>query len=63
MDYLDQRKISYKKVDVRGDAAGMQKLAEISNQTKTPTLDWDGAILADFGVDDLERFLGERSAA
>lgn len=61
MDYLDGNKISYEKVDVRGDDAAMKKLQEISGQTKTPTLDWNGEVLADFGVEQLEEFLAQRT--
>ena len=57
MDYLDRRKIEYTQVDVRGDAALMQKLKDLSGQTRTPTLDWDGSVLADFGIEQLETFL------
>ena len=57
MDYLDERKIGYDKVDVRGNDAKMQTLQQLSGQTKTPTLDWDGEVLADFGTDELEEFL------
>ena len=57
MDYLDGNKIDYEKIDVRVDEAGMKKLEEVSGQTKTPTLDWNGEILPDFGVEELEEFL------
>ncbi|MDQ6861821.1 MAG: glutaredoxin family protein [Verrucomicrobiota bacterium] len=63
LDYLDGKGIEYTKVDVRSDAAGMEKLQSISGQTKTPTLDWDGDVLADFGVEDLEEFLADRKSA
>lgn len=59
-DYLDRRKIEYTKVDVRGDATLMRKLKNLSGQTKTPTLDWDGSVLADFGIEELEKFLQNR---
>jgi len=62
-EYLDQRKIEYTKIEVRGDAVQMQKLKDISGQTKTPTLDWDGAVLANFGVEELETFLQKRTAS
>lgn len=57
MDYLDGNQITYEKVDVRGSDSKMKKLQELSGQTKTPTLDWDGDVLADFGVEELETFL------
>jgi glutaredoxin 3 len=60
MDYLDRRKIEYTKLDVRGNTALMGKLKDLSGQTRTPTLDWDGAVLADFGIEELEKFLQDR---
>jgi glutaredoxin 3 len=60
MDYLDRRKIEYTKLDVLGDATLMRKLKDLSGQTKTPTLDWDGSVLADFGIEELEKFLQNR---
>lgn len=62
-DYLDEHQIAYETVDVRGDDALMQKLREVSGQTRTPTLVWDGAVLPSFGVDELEKFLRDRKAA
>ena len=60
MDYLDRQKIECTKVDVRGNAALMQKLKDLSGQTRTPTLDWDGSVLADFGIEEIEKFLQNR---
>jgi len=61
IDRLDQHQIDYDKVDVRGNDALMKKLQELSGQTKTPTLDWNGKVLADFGTDALEEFLRNRA--
>ncbi len=60
-DFLDGNKIGYEKIEVRGSDKAMKKLQEISGQTKTPTLDWDGDVLADFGVEELEEFLRNKS--
>lgn len=57
MEHLDKRQIEYDTVDVRTDEAAMNKLQKISGQSKTPTLDWDGDILADFGTEELDPFL------
>ena len=57
IDYLDGNKVGYEKVEVRGSDSKMKKLQELSGQTKTPTLDWNGDVLADFGVEELEEFL------
>ncbi|CAN5139286.1 hypothetical protein BH20VER2_BH20VER2_01620 [soil metagenome] len=62
-EHLDGRDISYEEVDVRGNDGAMKKLQELSGQTKTPTLDWDGDVLADFGTDELKEFLKDRVAA
>jgi glutaredoxin 3 len=63
MDYLDERQIAYEKVDVRGSDSKMKKLQEISGQTKTPTMDWDGDVLADFGTEQLDDYLKKHQAA
>ena len=57
MDYLDGKGIQYETIDVRADATQMKALEEISGQTKTPTMKWDGEVLSDFGVEELEPFL------
>lgn len=62
MEYLDDRDISYRKLDVRRDAELMQQLRDLSGQEKTPTLVWNGNVLADFGVDQLEEFLRTHTA-
>lgn len=35
----------------------MAEMVALSGQSKAPTLDWDGEVLADFGVDELVPFL------
>ena len=42
---------------MRSDPAQMKKLEEVSGQTKTPTLVWNGDVLANFGVEELEPFV------
>jgi glutaredoxin 3 len=60
-DYLKQRGIAYDRVNVSGDRAKFEEMLELSGQTKAPTMDWDGEVLADFGIDELEAFLRERN--
>lgn len=55
--YLDQKGIEVRQVIVSGDKKAMADLRELSGQTKAPTLDWEGEVLADFGVDELVPFL------
>ncbi|MFL6538879.1 MAG: glutaredoxin family protein [Chthoniobacterales bacterium] len=63
MEYLDEHKIEYVTEEVRSNPEMMEKLQKISGQKKTPTLDWNGEVLADFGVDQLEEFLRSRATA
>ncbi|HEX3818470.1 MAG TPA: glutaredoxin family protein [Chthoniobacterales bacterium] len=60
-DYLDQKEIAYQEIEVRSDPAQMKKLQEISGQSKTPTLVWDGDVLANFGTEELKSFLEKRA--
>ncbi|MFL6527641.1 MAG: glutaredoxin family protein [Chthoniobacterales bacterium] len=53
MEYLDEHKIEYVTEEVRSNPEMMEKLQKISGQKKTPTLDWNGDVLADFGIGQL----------
>lgn len=55
--YLDQHNVQYQQVEVRGEPAKMENLRVVSGQSKTPTLVCNGAILADFGTEELAAFL------
>jgi glutaredoxin 3 len=55
--YLKQHGIEVEKVVVSGNAQAMSEMVALSGQSKAPTLDWDGEVLADFGVDELVPFL------
>ncbi len=57
MHYLDERGVTYERIEVRGDDAKLKELKELSGQTKTPTMVLNGKLLANFGVDELEGFL------
>ena len=36
-------------------------MVQISGQTKVPTMDWNGDVLADFGIEELLAFLRARN--
>lgn len=57
IDFLREHGISYREQNVSEDANAMKDMQRISGQTKAPTFDWNGKILADFGVDELVPFL------
>lgn len=57
VEFLDAHGISYRLREVTSDPAAMDEMKRKSGQTKAPTLDWHGEVLADFGVDELVPFL------
>jgi glutaredoxin 3 len=60
MDYLDRKKIEVETIIVSGNRGAMQEMVDLSGQTKAPTMNWNGEVLADFGVDELIPFLKKR---
>ena len=55
-DWLDERDVRYETLDVLADAAARREMFELSGQSRTPTIDVDGEILADFDTGQLETF-------
>lgn len=60
MDWLNARGIAYQKLDVIRDAAARAEMHELTGQTKAPSIDVDGEILADFGADELEAWWSQQ---
>ena len=58
--YLKREQIAHETVVVSGNAEAMREMVELSGQSKAPTMDWNGEVLADFGVEELVPFLRER---
>lgn len=56
MDWLNERGIEYKKLDVTSDAAARREMISLSGQSLAPVIDVDGEILADFDTGQLEEF-------
>ena len=61
VEFLDGHGVGYRQKDVTGDAGAFAEMQKKSGQTKAPTLDWNGHILADFGTDELVPFLRDRN--
>ncbi|HEY8899692.1 MAG TPA: glutaredoxin domain-containing protein [Chthoniobacterales bacterium] len=58
VDWLKIRGYRFDQLDVLADRATYDRMIAISGQSKTPTLELaDGAVLPDFDVRQLERFL------
>ncbi|HYP17691.1 MAG TPA: glutaredoxin family protein [Opitutus sp.] len=61
IEFLSEHGIGYREKDVSADAAAMREMQQKSGQSKAPTLDWNGKILADFDVDQLVPFLQKQN--
>ena len=53
-EWLDARRIVYETLDVIRSAEARHEMRELTGQTRAPSIDVDGHILADFGADELE---------
>lgn len=60
VEFLDEHGVSYRLKDVTADSEAYAEMTRKSGQSKAPTLDWNGTILADFGTDELVPFLQNR---
>ena len=63
VDYLHSKRIEVATVVVSGNPAAMREMIDLSGQSKAPTMDWHGEVLADFGVNELIPFLKKRGVA
>jgi glutaredoxin len=60
IDWLDEHGIAYESLDVVRDPKANREMVELTGQTLAPCIEVDGEVLADFGTDQLERWLAER---
>ncbi len=60
-EFLDDHGIGYREKNVSQSAADFEEMFKLSRQGKAPVLDWNGKILADFGVDELIPFLRQQN--
>ena len=57
MRWLDERGVKYETLDVIADTKAYDEMVELSGQSLAPVIDVDGEILADFGPEELAKFL------
>jgi glutaredoxin len=57
IDWLNVRGYQYDTFDVIRDAAARAEMRELTGQTRAPSIELDGHVLADFGADELEVWL------
>lgn len=60
--YLLSKNIEVQTFNVSNDREAMQEMVALSGQSKAPTMDWHGEVLADFGVAELVPFLQKHHA-
>jgi glutaredoxin 3 len=60
VDHLRRHRIEVETVVVSGNPEAMREMVGLSGQSKAPTMDWHGEVLADFGVEELIPFLRGR---
>ncbi|MGB6222275.1 glutaredoxin family protein [Haloferula sp.] len=58
--FMKKQDIEHDTVIVSGNHEAMQQMITLSGQSKAPTMNWEGEVLADFGVEELVPFLKER---
>ncbi len=61
LTFLNTAGVEYEEREVRSNPDFMKELEEKSGQTKAPTIDLDGEILADTDAQAIELFLKEKS--
>ena len=59
--FLGEHGIGYREVNVLEDRDAFGEMQAKSGQSRVPTLDWHGKILADFGVAELVPFLQKQN--
>lgn len=63
IDWLKSHGIPYVTLNVSRDEAARAEMLELTGQTKAPSIDVDGEILADFGADELEAWWKKKKFA
>ena len=57
VEWLDERGYKYETLNVNRDAAAAAEMLELTGQSKAPSIEIDGEVLADFDVGQLEAWL------
>jgi glutaredoxin len=57
--WLDEHGYDYETIDVIADETAFDEMIRLSKQELAPVIDVDGAVLADFGPDQLAAFLNK----
>ncbi|MCW5559374.1 MAG: glutaredoxin family protein [Verrucomicrobiae bacterium] len=60
LEWFAARGIAHETLDVIRNPTARAEMRELTGQTRAPSLDVDGEILADFGADELEDWWQEK---
>lgn len=60
IDYLDSKGLKYEERNVSSNSRFFDEMEQKSGQTKAPTLDIDGYIIADADVEDVNKYLSNK---
>ncbi|MGB0419646.1 MAG: glutaredoxin family protein [Limisphaerales bacterium] len=54
LDWLRHRGLAFEELEVLSNLAAMEELQQLTGKSMTPTIEVNGQVLADFGIDELE---------
>ncbi|MDG1889856.1 MAG: glutaredoxin family protein [Verrucomicrobiota bacterium] len=54
VDWLESRGLNFESIEVISNPNGMHELVKLTGRDMTPSIEVNGEVLADFGVDELE---------
>lgn len=54
INWFNERDVTYTALDVVSDPIARREMRELTGQSRAPSMEADGVVLADFGVDELE---------
>ena len=57
VEWLDAHGYAYETLDVIRNIAARAEMHHLTGQSRAPSMELDGHVLADFGADELEEFL------
>lgn len=59
-DYLDDKKLEYKEIDVSQNEAGLEEMIKLSSQMGVPVIVVDGKVIVGFDQSKLDKILTSR---
>lgn len=54
LEWLNDQGVEFQTLDIIQDSDAREEMIELTGQSKVPSIEVDGALLADFGAEELE---------